>query len=139
MKFKQYITEEQNHNTDEMVRNTIIRNAEDETLDDIVEKAVPTVWTARIVSGRKYVIYLGKTLDITSLKEEIDTLYKSKGYAGYGFAKLDESDLIRYTKVKDILIQAFNSSIIDELDPKSLAELLYRNELKEFSWKPEEY
>ena len=123
-----------------MVKNTVIRKAgSEETLDDILEKAVPTVWTARVVDGRKYVIYLGKVLDITALKEEISSLYDAKGYTDYGFAKLDESELIRYTKVKDILMQSFRKSITDTLDPKELAELLFKNELKEFDWKPEEY
>lgn len=140
MNFKQYINEEESHNTDEMVKSAVIRAADgSETLDDILEKANPTVWTARIVDGRKYVIYLGKILDITALKDETDSLYAQKGYSGYGFAKLDESDLIRYTRVKDILMKSFSTSITDTLDPKALAELLFKNEIKEFYWKPEEY
>lgn len=140
MNFKQYLIEEENRNTDEMVKNTIIRKADkEESLEDVVEKAVPTIWTARIINNRKYVIYLGKTLDITSLLEALGNLYNQKGYNGYGFAKLDESDLIRYTKVKDILMRAFRNSITDTLDPKELAELMFKNEVKEFDWKPEEY
>lgn len=140
MNFKQYITEEENHITDEMVRNTVIRKADkEETLDDVIEKANPTVWTARVVDGRKYVVYLGKVLDITSLMEEIRELYERNGYSDYGFAKLDESELIRYTKVKDILMRSFRDSITDTLDAKAMAELLFKNEVKEFDWKPEEY
>ena len=138
--FKEYLTEQENKTTDEMVKNTIIHEAsKEESLEDIVEKADPNTWTARIVNNIKYVIYSGKTLNITELKEEIENLYNSKGYSNYGFAKLDEHELIRYTRVKNIIMPQFKKGYDDELDPKHIANLLFINELKDFDWKPEEY
>ena len=75
---------------------------------------------------------------MTSLKEEITRLYDSKGYSGYGFSKLDEHDLIRYTKVKNILMRSFESELNDFIDPVSMAEIMFMNEFKDFEWRPEE-
>lgn len=138
--FKQYLTEELDKTTDEMARSSVMHSSSgDETLDDVIEKADPNVWTARIVDGVKYVIYMGKFLDLTETVKEIRRLYNLNGYAGYGFSKLDESDLVRYTKSKNILMHCFSSSIDDELVPEKTAEIFFYNELKEFDWKPEEY
>jgi hypothetical protein len=111
----------------------------DESLDDVIEKADPNVWTARIVNGIKYVIYMGKFLDLTETVKEIRRIYDINGYTGYGFSKLEEQDLVRYTKTKNIIIHCFDTSIDDELVPENVAEIFFLNELKEFDWKPEEY
>ena len=121
-------------------KNTVMKKADKgDTIEDVVYNANPSIWTGRIVNNRKYLIYAGKYLDLTSLKEEMTRLYDSKGYSGYGFAKLDEHELIRYTKVKNILMRSFKSEINDFIDPASMAEILFMNEFKEFEWRPEEY
>ena len=81
----------------------------------------------------------GKYIDITELKNQIDILYNNKGYKDYGFSKLSESELVRYTKVKDVLMQFFISSMEGELDAETIANKLFTSELKDFDWKPEEY
>ena len=80
-----------------------------------------------------------KYINITELKKQIDILYNNKGYKDYGFSKLSESELIRYTMVKNILMTFFRSTSEDEIDPESVANKLFISELKEFDWKPEEY
>lgn len=138
--FKQYLVNENNRISDEIAKNATMKKADKEdTIEDVVYNANPAVWTGRIVNNRKYLIYNGKYLDLTSLKDELTRLYTSKGYPGYGFAKLDEHDLIRYTKVKNILMKVFESEINDFIDPASMAEIMFMNEFKEFDWKPEEY
>ena len=138
--FKQYLTEELDKTTDEMARSSIMHDSlGDESLDDVIEKADPNVWTARIVNGIKYVIYMGKFLDLTETVKEIRRIYDINGYTGYGFSKLEEQDLVRYTKTKNILMHSFDTSIDDELVPENVAEIFFLNELKEFDWKPEEY
>ena len=109
------------------------------TLEDVVKDANPAIWTAREINGDKYLVYNRKYIDITELKKRIDILYNNKGYAGYGFSKLSESELVRYTSVKDILMTFFISSITDKIDPEAVADKLFLSELKEFEWKPEEY
>ena len=137
--FKQYLVNENNKISDEIAKNATLKKADKEdTIEDVVYNANPSVWTGRIVNNRKYLIYNGKYLDLTSLKEEITRLYDSKGYSGYGFAKLDEHDLIRYTKVKNILMRSFESELNDFIDPASMAEIMFMNEFKDFEWKPEE-
>lgn len=137
--FKQYLVNENNKISDEIAKNATLKKADKEdTIEDVVYNANPAVWTGRIVNNRKYLIYNGKYLDLTSLKEEITRLYDSKGYSGYGFAKLDEHDLIRYTKVKNILMRSFESELNDFIDPVSMAEIMFMNEFKDFEWKPEE-
>lgn len=137
--FKQYLVNENNKISDEIAKNATLKKADKEdTIEDVVYNVNPSVWTGRIVNNRKYLIYNGKYLDLTSLKEEITRLYDSKGYSGYGFAKLDEHDLIRYTKVKNILMRSFESELNDFIDPVSMAEIMFMNEFKDFEWRPEE-
>ena len=69
----------------------------------------------------------------------MDLIYSNNGYADYGFSKLSESELVRYTSVKDVLMTFFTSSITDEIEPEAVANKLFLSELKEFDWKPEEY
>ena len=138
--FKQYLTEELDKTTDEMARSSIMHDSlGDESLDDVIEKANPNVWTARIVNGVKYVIYMGKFLDLTETVKEIRHIYDINGYTGYGFSKLEEQELVRYTKTKNILMHCFDICADDEVLPENVAEIFFLNELKEFDWKPEEY
>lgn len=138
--FKEYLAQELNKTTDEKVKTTrIIKESNDTSLDDVVKSLKPEIWTAREIKGVKFLFFGGKMLNITELKKEIDKLYRQKGYTGYGFAKLTESDLVRYTKVKDIIIKCFSVEYGVELSPVTVANQLFTNELKEFAWKPEEY
>ena len=140
MTFKQYMCEEVDKTTDEMSRNTIVRPADkDETVDDILASANPAVWTARIIRDKKYLFYNSKYIDVTKLVEEINRVYTEKGYTGYGFSKLDESDIVRYTRTKNVLMKCFSESITEELDPSHVADVMFANEMKDFDWKPEEY
>ena len=132
--------EEVDKTTDEMSRNTIVRPADkDETVDDILASANPAVWTARIIRDKKYLFYNSKYIDVTKLVEEINRVYTEKGYTGYGFSKLDESDIVRYTRTKNVLMKCFSESITEELDPSHVADVMFANEMKDFDWKPEEY
>ena len=132
--------EEVDKTTDEMSRNTIVRPADkDETVDDVLTSANPAVWTARIIGDKKYLFYNSKYVDVTKLVEEINRVYTEKGYTGYGFSKLDESDIVRYTRTKNVLMKCFSESITEELDPSHVADVMFANEMKDFDWKPEEY
>ena len=132
--------EEVDKTTDEMSRNTIVRLADkDETVDDVLASANPAVWTARIIEDKKYLFYNSKYVDVTKLVEEINRVYTEKGYTGYGFSKLDESDIVRYTRTKNVLMKCFSESITEELDPSHVADVMFANEMKDFDWKPEEY
>lgn len=138
--FKQYLVEEENKATDEQIKDTVVRKAAKEmTLEDVINNANPTIWTAREIGNNKYLIYNKKYINITELKKQIDILYNNKGYKDYGFSKLSESELIRYTMVKNILMTFFRSTSESEIDPESIANKLFISELKEFDWKPEEY
>ena len=138
--FKQYLVEEENKATDEQIKDTVVRKAAKEmTLEDVINNVNPTIWTAREIGNNKYLIYNKKYINITELKKQIDILYNNKGYKDYGFSKLSESELIRYTMVKNILMTFFRSTSEDEIDPESVANKLFISELKEFDWKPEEY
>ena len=138
--FKQYLVEEENKATDEQIKDTVVRKAAKEmTLEDVINNANPIIWTAREIGNNKYLIYNKKYINITELKKQIDILYNNKGYKDYGFSKLSESELIRYTMVKNILMTFFRSTSEDEIDPESVANKLFISELKEFDWKPEEY
>ena len=68
----------------------------------------------------------------------MNTTYNSNGYENYGFSKLDESDLIRYTTVREIIVKDFlNTSAPNELDPSEVAQNIFDNEIKDFEWKPQ--
>lgn len=138
--FKQYLVEEENKATDEISKEAVIRKAAKEmTLDDVIKNANPEIWTAREINNNKYLIYNQKYINITNLKKQIDILYNNKGYKDYGFSKLSESELVRYTMAKNILMSFFKTDLENELNAEAVANKLFINELKEFDWKPEEY
>ena len=105
---------------------------------DYLNEFNPQVWTAKIVQNKKYLFYNKHYLDVSKLAAETKKLYTNEGYHNYGFAKLDESDLIRYTTVRDILAEEFNNPTNEtELNPEEVAKILFKNELKDFEWKPQ--
>lgn len=105
---------------------------------DYLKEINPQTWTARIVHNKKYLFYNEHYLDISALATELKTLYTNKGYNNYGFSKLDESDLIRYTTVRDIISKEFNNDTNDtELNPAQVAQTIFNNELKDFEWQPQ--
>lgn len=107
-------------------------------IEELIKDCNPNKWTARIVNSIKYLIYNNKYIDITEMKMELDELYNSQGYSNYGFSKLSESELIRYKKVRDIIIKEFFKGDEIKLSSGELAELLYKNEMKDFEWRPEQ-
>ena len=105
---------------------------------DYLKEINPKTWTARIVQNKKYLFYNEHYLDISALATELKTLYTNKGYNNYGFSKLDESDLIRYTTVRDIIAKEFNNETDEtELNPVQVAQTIFNNELKDFEWQPQ--
>lgn len=105
---------------------------------DYLNEIKPDVWTAKIIKEEKFLFFNEHYLNISKLKQELSDLYNKNGYSNYGFSKLDESELIRYTSVRDILAKEFDSAFDgNELDPSKIAYTIYQNELKDFDWKPE--
>ena len=140
MSFKDYLCEEISRGTDiQAMEAPIHTEADDVTVDDVLSSANPAVWTAREIGGRKYVFYGGKYADLTSVVEETSKLYNAKGYADYGFAKLAESDLVRYTAAKAVIMRCMGESVTEETDSAHIASCLFSAEPKDFDWKPEEY
>ena len=105
---------------------------------EIQKQVNPQKWTARIIGNEKFLFYNDKYLNVTKFKTEINKLYSENGYTNFGFSKIPEEDLVRYKKIKDIIMPAFFDVMTDELDPEILAKLLYNNDYKEFDWQPEE-
>lgn len=138
--FQEYLQNELNKSTNNKVIRTVIRPVKaDDTIEDTVKKCNPNTWTAREINGIKYLIFNNKFINITELKSKINELYLSKGYQNYGFSKLSEHDLVRYTKVKNILMPSFMNETSDELDIEYLASAFFDKELKDIDWKPEVY
>lgn len=138
--FSEYVNGQVNKSTDELVKRTVIKPVQaEDTIEDTVAKCNPETWTAREINNVKYLIYNKKFINITELKQKIADVYNERGYSNYGFAKLTERDLVRYTKVKNILMDSFLSEVSDELDTDYLAGKFFDKELKDFDWKPEEY
>ena len=105
---------------------------------DYLKEANPQVWTAKIVGNEKYLFYNEHYLNVGALCKSLKTIYNSNGYENYGFSKLDESDLIRYTTVREIIVKDFlNTSAPNELDPSEVAQNIFDNEIKDFEWKPQ--
>lgn len=138
--FNDYIASELNRTTDEKVKSTVIRKEPEHiTIEYVMKNAKPEIWTAREIDGIKYLFFGGKKLNITDLKKQIDNLYSKNGYNNYGFSKLSESELVRYPKIKDILIKCFSVEHTDTLSPVNTAQRIYDNELNDLMWKPEDY
>ena len=98
---------------------------------EIQKQVNPQKWTARIIGNEKFLFYNDKYLNVTKFKTEINKLYSENGYTNFGFSKIPEEDLVRYKKIKDIIMPAFFDVMTDELDPEILAKLLYNNDYKE--------
>ena len=82
--------------------------------------------------------YSSFILNISKFKQEIDKIYSENGYSNFGFAKIPAEDLVRYKKIKDLIMPTFYDVMTDEIDPSIVAKILYDNEYKEFDWQPEE-
>ena len=140
MSFRDYLCEEISRGTDIPASVATIRTeGNGVTVDDVLSSADPAVWTAREIGGRKYVFYGGRYADLTAAVDEISRLYSSKGYSGYGFAKLAEPDLVRYSAAKAVIMRCMGESVTEETDPAHIASCLFAAEPKDFDWKPEEY
>lgn len=138
--FHEYVTQELNKSTDNKITGTtIVPVKKEDTIEDTVLKCNPNTWTAREINKVKYLIYNKKYINITELKNKISEVYLANGYTNYGFSKLSEHELVRYTKVKDILMPAFMTEMSDELDIEYLANTFFAKELKDLDWKPEVY
>ena len=138
MNFSDYLKEEVDHSTDQAVDNVVIATVKDRSLEDVVKTSSPQTWTAKIINGTKYLIYNKKYLNVTRLREELGKLYTEKGYNGYGFSKLTESEIVRYKTVKNIIMPSFYDDFTDEVNPIELAKVIFNNELTDLSWTPEE-
>lgn len=141
LSFRDYLDQELNRSTDNKVASVSIYKAPAsvDTIEDVVNGCNPDTWTARELNGIKYLIYAGRYVNVTELVMKIRQKYLENGYENYGFSKLSEHDMVRYTKTKDILMKAFNSDMSDELDTSNLAQTFFDRELKEFSRKEEIY
>lgn len=139
--FREYLQQELLKLNDEQVKHTVVKPIikKEETIEDIIYKSRPEIWTAREISGVKYLFFNNKFLNISELKNILQKIYTENGYSGYGFSKLSESELIRYTYVKNILIDFFITKESKEINPNDVADTLFKHELKDFEWKPEEY
>lgn len=105
---------------------------------DYLSEINSNVWTAKVVSNIKYLFYNKHFLNISELKTKITDLYRTNGYENYGYSKLDESDLVRYTTIRDILSTEFNNPTANtELDTNIVAQTIWEHELKDFEWKPQ--
>lgn len=92
------------------------------------QKSNPNVWTCRIIDDEKFLFYQGKSLNITELKKAITDYYTAKGFCNWGFSKLAEEDIVRYSAIKNILKEIFTQSIVAEIDPSEVAEILFGRE-----------
>ena len=107
-------------------------------IDEILKTINPQKWTARIIQEEKYLFYNNKYLNVSKFKQEIDKIYSENGYSNFGFAKIPAEDLVRYKKIKDLIMPTFYDVMTDEIDASIVAKILYDNEYKEFDWQPEE-
>lgn len=104
-----------------------------------VYHADPKKWTAKIIDDEKLLFFNDRFLNISKLKDEIEKLYTSQGYEHYGFAKLSETELVRYKTLRDIICGEFLRDYGgEELDPAAVAQIIFDNEAKEFEWRPEQ-
>ena len=107
-------------------------------IDEILKTINPQKWTARIIQEEKYLFYNNKYLNVSKFKEAIDKLYSQNGYTNFGYSKIPAEDLVRYKRIKDLIMPTFFDVMTDELDPEILANILYNDDYKEFDWQPEE-
>lgn len=104
---------------------------------DVNKQLNPSVWNAKIIGDEKYLFFSNHWLNVTKLHTAIQKTYEENGYSGYGFGKLDESELVRYKTLRDILMNEFLTSLDDELNPEEVAKVIFDNEPKDFEWQLE--
>lgn len=137
---REYLENEMNKSTNRLVEEAEFvqkKITKDKSFTDYFNEANPQIWTARNIEDVKYLFYNKKILNISKLKEDINSYYEEKGYSNFGFSKLNESDLIRYKAVKNVLMPFFFDNLTEELDTKLISESLFNNDLKDFDWQPE--
>ena len=140
MTFTEYVQMHMNkayNREDVSVTNTVATN--DIAVNSEQYHADPTKWCAKIINNEKFLFFNNHYLNVTKLKDEMKKIYAQNGYSDYGFSKLDESELVRYKTLRDILMGEFLRTDFDnELDAVEAAKIVYQNEMKEFNWQPEE-
>jgi len=141
LSFREYFQQQMNKTSDAKIKDVKFQKVQvskEMGFDDYLKQANPTTWTARIIEDKKYLFYNGKFLNVSKFKQDIDSLYQQNGYSSYGYSKLSESELIRYKKVKDLIMPYFYDEFADEVNTEALATLLFNDEYKDFDWQPEE-
>lgn len=141
LSFRDYFNQQMNKTSDDKIKDVKFQKVpvtKEMGFDDYLKSANPQTWTARIIEDKKYLFYNGKFLNVSKFKQDLDSLYQQNGYSQYGFSKLSESDLIRYKKVKDLIMPYFFDEYTDEVSSEALATLLFNDEYKDFDWQPEE-
>lgn len=99
----------------------------------------PNKWCAKIIDDEKLLFFNHHFLNITKLRDEIQSLYSKEGYEKYGFSKLSETELVRYKTLRDIIMGEFlRADETEELDPAEIAQIIFDNEAKDFNWRPEQ-
>lgn len=140
MTFSEYVAAHFNkavNNTE--VAETPVVNQETKNEIDYLKELDAHKWNAKIINDEKFLFFNGHFVNISKLKNAITDVYSKNGYSNYGYSKLDESELIRYSTVKNIIIKEFmNDNNVEELDPLELAEEIFRNEYTGIEWKPAE-
>ena len=102
-------------------------------------QADPNKWCAKIIDDEKLLFFNHHFLNITKLRDEIQSLYSKEGYEKYGFSKLSETELVRYKTLRDIIMGEFlRADETEELDPAEIAQIIFDNEAKDFNWRPEQ-
>lgn len=139
MSFSDYVKAQmcQTYNRED-IKETPTVSPESDKPSDVLSKLDPKTWNAKIIGDEKFLFFNNHQLNITKLKDEIQKIYKAKGYEHYGFEKLGESELVRYKTLRDILMSEFlRYDTDDELDPHTVAQIIFDHEAKDFTWQPE--
>lgn len=123
MIFSQYVQNEQFKT--ESMSNTVLLETKStvESIDTIIDKVDPNVFTGRIIQNVVYCIYKKKFINLTELANQIRALYINRGYGIVGYAKLQPKDFVKYATAKTILKQLFNNELYTvEIDAKNAAK-----------------
>lgn len=87
-------------------------------------------WIARKLSDNHlYLFHDDHFIDVTELVYQMDQIYLVKGYQEYGYNKLSDVELIRYTAFKNIINSLIPQALSHKLDPKATAESIFEREI----------
>lgn len=86
-------------------------------------------WIARKLDGCLYLFHDSHFINMSQLVDQMNQVYTSKGYSGYGYDKLSADELIRYTGFRSILDQLIKQSVSEKLDPRATAESIFEREI----------